>query len=43
VRAGYLRGHLLAAERRRKGALQAGEAVLDAEIRKQLQALGYLH
>jgi choline-sulfatase len=42
VRTGYLRAHLLAAERRRKGALQAGEAVLDAELRKQLQALGYL-
>jgi arylsulfatase A-like enzyme len=42
VRTGYLRAHLLAAERRRKGALQAGTAVLDEEVRKQLQALGYL-
>ncbi|MFL6235029.1 MAG: sulfatase [Thermoanaerobaculia bacterium] len=42
VRAGYLRDHLLAAERRRKGALKAGQAVLDDELRKQLQALGYL-
>ncbi len=42
VREGYLRSHLHAAERRRKGDLQAGAAVLDAEVRKQLQALGYL-
>jgi choline-sulfatase len=42
VRTGYLRAHLLAAERRRKGALQAGTAVLDEELRKELQALGYL-
>lgn len=42
VRTGYLRAHLLAAERRRKGALQAGQAVLDEELRKELQALGYL-
>jgi arylsulfatase A-like enzyme len=42
VRTGYLRAHLLAAERRHKGALQAGQAVLDEELRKQLQALGYL-
>ena len=42
VRTGYLRAHLLAAERRRKGALQPGTAVLDEELRKQLQALGYL-
>jgi arylsulfatase A-like enzyme len=42
VRAGYLLDLLKAAERRRKGALQAGEAAVDAELRKQLQALGYL-
>lgn len=42
VRTGYLRSHLLTAERRRKGALQAGTAVLDEELRKQLKALGYL-
>jgi arylsulfatase A-like enzyme len=43
VRAGYLRDHLHAAERRHKGALQAGQAIVDEELRKQLQALGYLH
>jgi choline-sulfatase len=43
VRAGYLRDHLHAAERPRKGTLQAGQAIVDEELRKQLQALGYLH
>jgi len=43
VRAGYLRARLHDAERLRKGRLQAGEATVDAETRKQLEALGYLH
>ncbi|HET7041530.1 MAG TPA: sulfatase/phosphatase domain-containing protein, partial [Gemmatimonadales bacterium] len=43
VRQGYLWSRLRTAERPRKGALQAGEATMDAELRKQLEALGYLH
>ncbi|HTG32018.1 MAG TPA: sulfatase [Thermoanaerobaculia bacterium] len=42
VRQGYLWSRLRAEERPRKGALQAGEVTMDAELRKQLQALGYL-
>jgi arylsulfatase A-like enzyme len=42
VRAGYLLDHLRLAERHRKGALRAGEATVDTELRKQLQALGYI-
>jgi len=42
VRAGYLRARLRAAERQHKGRLQAGEGTMDAELRKQLEALGYL-
>ena len=43
VRTGYLRARLHDADRPRKGRLQAGEATVDAETRKQLEALGYLH
>lgn len=43
VRRGYLASRLRAEERPRKGALRAGEATTDAKLRKQLQALGYLH
>jgi arylsulfatase A-like enzyme len=43
VRAGYLRARLRAAERARKGMLQAGETTtLDPEVQKQLEALGYM-
>jgi arylsulfatase A-like enzyme len=42
VRRGYLWSRLQAEERPRKGALQAGEVTMDAELRKQLKALGYL-
>ena len=43
VRAGYLLDRLHAAERRRKGKLQAGEATMSPEVQKQLRALGYLN
>ncbi|HET9213010.1 MAG TPA: sulfatase [Thermoanaerobaculia bacterium] len=43
VREGYLWSRLRAEERPRKGTLKAGEATVDAELRKQLEALGYLH
>lgn len=42
VRTGYLGTRLHTAERPRKGTLKAGEGTLDAELRKQLQALGYV-
>jgi choline-sulfatase len=42
VRAGYLRARLRTEERLRKGRLRAGESTPDSELRKQLEALGYL-
>jgi hypothetical protein len=42
VRWGYLRTRLRAEERPREGSLQAGQGTADAEVRKQLQALGYV-
>jgi choline-sulfatase len=42
VRAGYLRARLRAEERPRKGRLRAGEGTMDPELRRQLEALGYL-
>jgi arylsulfatase A-like enzyme len=41
VRTGYLATHLRAAERPRARALRPGEGTMDAEVRQQLQALGY--
>lgn len=43
VRAGYLGTHLRLAQRPRKGALRPGEGAMNAELRRQLQALGYVH
>lgn len=43
VRAGYLDSRLKAGERPRQGALKAGQGAMDAELRQQLQALGYVH
>jgi choline-sulfatase len=43
VRAGYLRARLRTEERLRKGRLRAGESTPDSELRKQLEALGYVH
>jgi choline-sulfatase len=42
VRTGYLRAWIRAQERPRKGRLQAGQGTMDPELRKQLEALGYL-
>jgi arylsulfatase A-like enzyme len=42
VRWGYLRTRLRAEERPREGSLQAGQGTADTEVRKQLQALGYV-
>lgn len=41
VRTGYLATRLRAAERPRARALRPGEGAIDAEVRQQLQALGY--
>jgi choline-sulfatase len=43
VRTGYLGTHLRAEELRKRGALRAGEGEMDAELRQQLKALGYVH
>jgi choline-sulfatase len=43
VRTGFFGARLRAEERFRKGRLRGGEATVDAELRKQLEALGYLH
>ncbi|HEV2845043.1 MAG TPA: hypothetical protein VG477_09375, partial [Thermoanaerobaculia bacterium] len=43
VRAGYLGTHLKGAEKKKHGALRAGEGAVDAELRQQLKALGYVH
>jgi choline-sulfatase len=43
VRAGFFGARLRAEERLRKGSLRSGEATVDPELRKQLEALGYLH
>ena len=43
VRTGFLGVRLRSEERLRKARLRAGEVTLDPELRKQLEALGYLH
>ncbi len=43
VRAGYLGTRLKGAETKKQGALRAGEGAVDAELRQQLRALGYVH
>ncbi|MEA2604658.1 MAG: hypothetical protein QOF89_5650 [Acidobacteriota bacterium] len=43
VRTGFFGARLRAEERLRKGRLRAGEATVDPELRKQLEALGYMH
>jgi arylsulfatase A-like enzyme len=43
VRAGYLGTRLKAEENKKRGALRAGEGAVDAELRQQLRALGYVH
>jgi len=43
VRAGYLGTYLRLAQRPRAGALRPGEGAMNAELRRQLQALGYAH
>lgn len=43
VRRGYLWSRLRARERSHQGALRESETTTDAELRKRLQALGYLH
>lgn len=43
VRAGYLGTRLKTVETGKKGSLRAGEGAVDAELREQLRALGYVH
>ncbi len=43
VRTGFLGTQLQAEERLNRGKLRAGEVTVDPELRKQLEALGYLH
>ncbi len=43
VRTGYLATHLRIAERPRAGALKPAEGRMNAEVREQLRALGYVH
>jgi arylsulfatase A-like enzyme len=43
VRAGYLGTHLKSAEKKKPGSLRAGEGAVDAELKEQLRALGYVH
>ncbi|HEX6901019.1 MAG TPA: sulfatase [Thermoanaerobaculia bacterium] len=43
VRTGHLATRLRAEELRKRGALRAGEGKMDAELRQQLRALGYVH
>lgn len=43
VRTGHLATRLRAEELRKRGALRAGEGEMDAELRQQLRALGYVH
>ena len=43
VRAGYLGARLKIAERPRAGALRPAEGAVNAELRRRLQALGYVH